>query len=126
MLDLGSWIFSGCWMLDVECFSFSSLKPVSLFPVMLFNIVGHFRQGIFDCLNEVPTTRGHTSQAYHCFALSQIISHCENFSIGSESVCGPFDHLIGGLAAARVEHLQFRRGGRRRRSGGSAPAIKKD
>src|SRR5882724_5787273 len=84
-LETGAWCFSGCWMLDVGGFSFSSLKPVSLLPVMLFNIVCHFRQGIFDCLNEVPTTRGHAAQAYDRFALSHIIGHRQNFSVRSES-----------------------------------------
>src|SRR5260221_9135527 len=110
-------------MLDVACFSLSSLKPVSLLPVMLFNIVGHFPQRIFDCLNEVPTTRGHPAQAYDRFALSHIIGHRQNLPVRSESVCGPLDHLIGSLAASRIEHLQFRGGGWRRRSVGPAPAI---
>ena len=41
-------------------------------------------------------------------------------------MCGPLDHLIGSLAAARIEHLQFRAGGWRRRSAGRAPAIEKN
>src|SRR5882672_6963733 len=127
-LELGSWIFSGSWMLDLGCFSSSSssLEPVSLLPVMIFNIVCHSRQGIFDGLDEVPTTGGHPAQAYDSFAFSQIIGHSQNFAIGSKTVCGALDHLIGSLAAARIEHLQFRTGGWGRRADGRPTTIKKD
>src|SRR5947207_15351282 len=52
-----------------------ALKAITLPPVMMFNLIGEFRQGIFERLNEIPATRSQSAQADYRLALCQIIRH---------------------------------------------------
>jgi hypothetical protein len=66
----------------------------------MFNIVAQSRQGIFHIPDEVPATGGAAAQADHRLPLGLIVGDGQDFAIGRETMCGPFDHLVGGLAFA--------------------------
>jgi hypothetical protein len=73
----------------------------------MFNIFPQFRQGIFDGLDEVPTTGGAAPEADHRIPLGLIIRDRQDLAIGAETVDGALDHLVGSLALARIKHFDF-------------------
>ena len=71
-----------------------------LSPVVMFNVIAQFRQGIFDVPDEVPATGGAAAQADHRLPLGMIVGDGQDLAIRAETVHGPLDHLVGGLALA--------------------------
>ena len=78
----------------------SALILVPFFAIMMFDVVCHFRQRIFDRLNEIPTTGSHSAEANHRVTLGPIIRYCQHLAVRAETMCGPLDKVISSLAAA--------------------------
>jgi hypothetical protein len=88
-------------------YSLPPFKSVPLSPVVMFNIIAQFRQGIFDGLDEAPATGRAAAQADHHIPFRMIVRDRQDLAVGAETVGRALDYLVGSLARARVENFDF-------------------
>ena len=79
-----------------------------LSPVVMFNIIFHFCQRILDHLDKAPATGGAAAEADNHVPLGMIVRDGQDLAIGAETIDSSLDHLVGSLALARVQDLDFR------------------
>jgi hypothetical protein len=97
------------------------------FPsIVMFNIIGQFRQGFFDELNEIPATGSHSTEGNDGIAFGLIISNSKNLTIWLESMGSTLDEVIGGLTGTGVNDLQFGGGERLRSARRGAATVKEN
>src|SRR5258708_20544532 len=88
----------------------ASLVPMPFAPVMMFNVVGLFRQSIFDCHYKIPTARGQSAEVNHRLALRTVVGDRQHFAIRLEPISRPLNHLVRRLSGARIQDFYFRLG----------------
>jgi len=75
--------------------------------VMVFQVVGLFRQSAFDHLNKIAATCRHAAHAQDGFAFGVVVRDSQYLAKASEPVCCSLDHLVGCLAPGRIQHFYF-------------------